>query len=135
VAGQISARNGGGSGALSRAGERTRTTGVDYKDIICRRYLYKETVRGGERSVALGAEIRPDRPAQAGANGSLLTRRWRGESRANQSLKWVFRGPGELRSDSNTFMDDVGSLGAPFRGGSAGIVVFVPRLGSPAMSF
>src|SRR6202030_3105753 len=52
--------------ALSRAGERTRTTGVDCEDIICRRYLYKETVRGGERSVALGAEIRPDRPAQAG---------------------------------------------------------------------
>ena len=46
MAGQISARNGGGSGALSRAGERTRTTGVDCKDIICRRYLYKETVRG-----------------------------------------------------------------------------------------
>jgi hypothetical protein len=44
VAGQISARNGGGSGALSRAGERTRTTGVDCKDIIRRRYLYKETV-------------------------------------------------------------------------------------------
>lgn len=66
MAGQISARNGGGSGALSRAGERTRTTGVDCKDIICRRYLYKETVRGGERSVALGGEIRPDRPAQVG---------------------------------------------------------------------
>ena len=50
MAGQISARNGGGSGALSRAGERTRTTGVDCEDIICRRYLYKETVRGRARA-------------------------------------------------------------------------------------
>ena len=35
---------------------------------------------------------------------SLQTPRWRGESRANQSLKWVFRGTGKLRSDSKTFM-------------------------------
>jgi hypothetical protein len=28
---------------------------------------------------------------------SLLTHRWRGESRANQSLKWVFRGLGNYR--------------------------------------
>ena len=46
MAGQISARNGGRSGALSRAGKRTRTTGVDGKDVSCPRYLYKETVRG-----------------------------------------------------------------------------------------
>ena len=44
MAGQISARNGGGSGALSRAGERTRTTGVDCKDVICRRYLGKYSI-------------------------------------------------------------------------------------------
>ena len=36
-----------------------------------------------------------------------LTHRWRGESGANQSLKWDFLGR-ELRLDSKTFMDDVG---------------------------
>jgi hypothetical protein len=37
---------------------------------------------------------------------SLLTLCWRGESRANQSLKVGFSGAGELRPDSETFMDD-----------------------------
>ena len=44
---------------------------------------------------------------------SLLTHRWRGESGANQSLKWDFLGR-ELRLDSKTFMDDVGSVRALF---------------------
>src|SRR5207249_10184423 len=35
------------SGALSRAGERKRTTGVDCKEISCPRYFYKLTLRRG----------------------------------------------------------------------------------------
>src|SRR6516165_8022638 len=43
-------------------------------------------------------------PAVLRGTESLLTLCWRGESRANQSLKWVFRGTGKLGSDSKTFM-------------------------------
>src|SRR6516225_3240893 len=60
---------------------------------------------------------------------------WRGESRANQSLKWGFSGDRGYRRIPRRLWDGVGSVRAPFRPGSAGILVFVPRLGSPAISF
>jgi len=56
-----------------------------------------------------------------------LTHRWRGESGANQSLKWDFLGR-ELRLDSKTFMDDVGSVRALFGAWIDQISLCVSRL-------
>jgi hypothetical protein len=65
---------------------------------------------------------------------SSQTPRWRGESRANQSLKVGFSGAGELRPNSETFMDDTGSVRAPFSGRISRNFGFVPRPTSLVMS-
>src|SRR6516225_6269574 len=83
---------------------------------------------------AASAHCRQTGLRRLGTDGSQTPRR-RGESRANQSLKWVFRGPGNYGPIPRRLWDGVGSVRAPFRPGSAGILVFVPRLGSPAISF
>ena len=46
-----------------------------------------------------------------------------------------FGGPGNYGPIPRRLWDGVGSVRAPFRPGSAGILVFVTRLGSPAISF
>src|SRR5215472_1552814 len=48
---------------------------------------------------------------------SSQTHCWRGESRANQSLNVGLFGAGELGPDSERFMDDFGSVRAPFEPG------------------
>ena len=63
-----------------------------------------------------------------------LTHRWRGESGANQSLKWDFLGR-ELRLDSKTFMDDVGSVRALFGACMGQISRLCLSAASPAISF
>ena len=45
-----------------------------------------------------------------------------------------FFGPGELRPDSKPFMDDTGSVRAPFRARISRNFGFVPRPTSPAIS-
>ena len=63
-----------------------------------------------------------------------LTHRWRGESGANQSLKWDFLGR-ELRLDSKTLMDDVGSVRALFGAWIDQISLCVSRLRPPRCRF
>ena len=63
-----------------------------------------------------------------------LTHRWRGESGANQSLKWDFLGR-ELRLDSKTLMDDVGSVRALFGAWIDQISLCVSRLLPPRCRF
>ena len=67
-------------------------------------------------------------------NSSLLTRCWRGESGANQSLKWDFLGR-VLRLDSKTLMDDVGSVRALFGAWIDQISLCVSRLRPPRCRF
>src|SRR6516164_3682598 len=66
------------------------------------------------------------RPRQANSR-ERRTLRWRGQSGANQSLKWDFLGR-ELRLDSKTFMDDVGSVRALFGAWIDQISLCVSRL-------
>ena len=60
------------------------------------------------RSV-LALRIEPSTSIISRGTESLLTLRWWGESRANQSLNWV-SGPEGFRPDSKTFVDDSGGV-------------------------